>query len=182
MYNVLNHPDAPAVEELSEYVVEPVAPDVIERRREAGETLVEANLLEHDAIDAYVELSQPDEEIVDVGTVLYRLVQLFGTPQFPEYRAGEDISWRHDETFKYLLSAREGAEAPVEGDPEATTDDGRLLTVFDYHVGLGIGLAAWHDGPDATVDVETEEAIALMALITHAVTDPVQCEYEDLWF
>ncbi len=186
MYEVMDHPEAPEPEEMGEFVVEPVAPGNVREKREAGLTLVEENLLQHDDVDAYVELSEPgDREMVDVGTVLYRLVQIFGTPQFPEYQAGNDISWRTDDTFKYLLRVRKGVDAPSLDDEGADGDGGSaewLVTVFDHKVRLGVGLAEWHEDPDASVEVDPAEAIPLMAVIRQGVADPVQCEYEDLWF
>lgn len=185
MYEINDHPDAPSREEMTEYVAEPVPPREIRRQRDAGLTLVEENLLEHDAVDAYVELNQPeDREMTDIGTVLYRLVQIFGTPQFPEYQAGNDISWREDDTFKYLLRIREHGEAvvPTEGSTEVEDGDSWLVTVFDHKVRLGIGLAEWHDDPDATVEVDPEVALPLLAVVKNGVSDPIQCEYGDKWF
>ncbi|PSP75706.1 hypothetical protein BRC81_15085 [Halobacteriales archaeon QS_1_68_20] len=183
MYEVMDHPEAPAPEEMGEYLVEPVAPEEIREKRESGLTLVEANLLQHDDVDAYVELSEPtDRDIVDVGTVLYRLVQIFGTPQLPEYQAGNDISWRTDDTFKYLLRVRREPEEVVLGEEASADGEEWLVTVFDHRVRLGVGLAAWSEDPDATVSVDPAEAIPLMAVIRHGVVDPVECEYENLRF
>lgn len=192
MYEINEHPDAPEQDELAEYVVEPVPPREIRRQRDGGSTLVEENLLEHDAVDAYVEMTQPeDRSMTDVGTVLYRLVQIFGTPQFPEYQAGNDISWRDNDTFKYLLRIRESGEEVVPGEGSSAVDDESgddesdgswLVTVFDHKVRLGIGLAEWHDDPDATLDVDPTEAVPLMAVVKNGVSDPVQCEYGDKWF
>lgn len=179
-YDVLEHPDAPSFEEMTDYVAEPVAPDVIEDRRADGDHLAEVDLLDHPDVNAYVELNDPGSPgMIDVGTVLYRLVQLFGTPQFEEYVAGSDISWRTDDTFKYLLRIRKGVdeEAPLE-----EAEDSWLVTVYDRQVRLGVGLAEWHDDPDADVDVVPEEAVSLLAVVAQAVKEPVKCEYEDKLF
>lgn len=167
MYEIRDHPDAPDFAELGEFVVEPVAPDEIRERRDAGDELHEENLLEADGVDAYVHLDPDPMEptrSLDIGIALYRLVQLFGTPQFPEYMAGNDISWREDEVFKFLLEVtREEA------------DDRWLITVHDYKVSLGVSLAAWNAAPD----VDTEEAVALLSLVTNVVDHAVECEYAD---
>lgn len=194
MYEINDHPDAPSREEMGEYVVEPVPPREIRRQRDSGRTLVEENLLEHEAVDAYVELTQPqDRQMVDIGTVLYRLVQIFGTPQFPEYQAGNDISWRDDDTFKYLFRVRERGKAVIPTEGSSTIDEVRdeaaddadaawLITVFDHKIRLGVGLAEWHDDPDAAVDVDPGVAVTMLAIVKNGVTDPVQCEYKDKWF
>lgn len=172
MYEIREHPDTPDLEALGEFVVEPVAPDAIRDRREAGEELVEVNLLDADEVDAYVELN-PDPRApgdTDIGTALYRLVQLFGTPQFEEYVAGEDISWRDDETFKYLF------EVTREDEPGEW-----LITVHDWRVRLGVSLAAWSGDLDAEAPaVDPSEAVSLLALVTNLVTEPVFCEYEEV--
>ncbi len=173
MFDIREHPDAPGLDELREFVVEPIPPAEIRDRRDAGEQLVEVNLLDHQAVDAYIELKGPANAEIDIGTVLYRLVQLFGTPPFPEYQAGNDISWRTDETFKYLLEAR-----PADGPSKA----GRLLTVHDWHVHLGVSHAAWTTDPAADLDVDPAEAITSLALVSNIVTEPVECEYEGKWF
>lgn len=173
MFDIREHPDAPALDELREFVVEPIPPDEIRARRDVGEHLVEVNLLDHEAVDAYIELEGPAASEIDIGTVLYRLVQLFGTPPFPEHQAGNDISWRTDTTFKYLLEAR-----PADN-PSAT---GRLLTVHDWRVHLGVSHAAWAADPSADLDVDPAEAITTLALVSNIVTEPVECEYEGKWF
>lgn len=173
MYEIRDHPDAPSLDELREFVVEPIPPGEIRRRRDDGEHLVEVNLLDHDAVDAYVELDGPGRSELDIGTVLYRLVQLFGTPPFPEYRAGTDISWRDDTTFKYLFRAR---------GTEESADAGRLVTVHDWHVRLGVSHAAWTDDPDTRPSVDPSTAIATLALVANIVTEPVECEYRGKWF
>lgn len=173
--DIEEHPEAPSPEELGEFVVEPVPLETIRERRERGEHLVETNLLEHDEVNVYVELDDPGPGHENVGTVLYRLVQLFGTPQFPEFFAGNDITDRADTTFKYLLEVHE------------TDEDGRsernwLVTVHDWHVRFGVSLAAWSEDPDDEPAVEPTEAVPLVALLTNAVTEPVECEFEEKYF
>lgn len=174
--DIRKHPDAPDVEQLSDVIVEPVAPKTIERHRTDGQVLVEDDVREREDLDVHAHLSEEPGEAVneDVGTALYRLVQLFGTPQLPEYRAGTDLSERDDTTFKYLLRARleeSGDELPNEW----------LITVQDWHVELGVSVAAWRDEPvEFTADAKT--ALASLALAHNIVNQPVQCEYKDIPF
>lgn len=172
--DIRTHPDAPDREDLDKYLIEPVPASEIAARREAGERLVEYNVPDADDLDVYAELNPEPFRSGhdDVGTVLYRLVQLFGTPQFPEYRAGEDISHRTDTTFKYLFSVKRGVSDP-DPDPDAEVEvevefaEEWLITVHDWHVGLGVSLAEWRpndadgrgddsDGDDEEGETETD--------------------------
>jgi hypothetical protein len=199
--DIRTHPDAPNREDLSDFLVEPVPADDIEDRRAAGEELIEYNVLEAEDLDVYAELDpepfEPGHD--DIGTVLYRLVQLFGTPQFPEYRAGADISHREDRTFEYLFTVKAGAS-----DPEAEPDDQWLITVHDWHVGLGVSLAEWHEegasesgsdleandrepetrdsGIDELEAFDRDRALASLALVYYIVTDSVRCVFADRWY
>ena len=194
--DIRTHPDAPNREDLGHFLVEPVPTSTIEERRAAGEKLIEYNVLEADDLDVYAELDpepfEPGHD--DIGTVLYRLVQLFGTPQFPEYRAGADISHREDTTFRYLFTVKKGAS-----DPEAEPDDQWLITVHDWHVGLGVSLAEWREEtaseggngleaddrepePRESGTFDRDRALASLALVYYMVTDSVQCVFADRWY
>jgi hypothetical protein len=199
--DIRTHPDAPNREDLGDFLVEPVPASTIEERRAAGEELIEYNVLEAEDLDVYAELDpepfEPGHD--DIGTILYRLVQLFGTPQFPEYRAGADISHREDTTFEYLFTVKAGAS-----DPEAEPDDQWLITVHDWHVGLGVSLAKWREegASESGSDLETNDrepetrdsgieeseafdrdrALASLALVYYIVTDSVQCVFADRWY
>jgi hypothetical protein len=177
--DIRDHPDAPPLEELQNFTLVPVARETIESRLADGERLEEINLREARE-DVYVELtpdpSQPGPAD-DIGTALYRLVQLFGTPQVPGFEAGADVSDREDTTFKYLFRLR--ATGDVE---ERTLPEEWLVTVFDWHVELGVGLATWSG--DETSPEEYGDGVALvsLALATNVVSEPVTCEYEDTWY
>ena len=177
-YDIREHPQAPPVEELREFTLIPVAREEIRSRREAGATLRELNLRE-ERDDVYVELEPDPTERGrhdDVGTALYRLVQLFGTPNVPGYDAGDDLSGREDTTFEYLLRVVNESDAD-----ERTLPDEWLITVYDYHVELGVGLAGWDDEVDPAA---YDDAVGLvsLALATNIVTEPLECVYEDKWF
>ncbi|WP_284014283.1 hypothetical protein [Halobaculum litoreum] len=177
-YDIREHPQAPPVDELREFTLVPVSREEIETRLADGEELSELNLREA-RNDVNVELD-PDPtgrgEHDDVGTALYRLVQLFGTPNVPGYDAGSDLSDRDDETFKYLLRLVNESD-----EDERTLPDEWLVTVYDYHVELGIGLAGW-SGETDPAEYGDAVQIVTMALVTNVVSEPLQCVYKDKWF
>ncbi|GAA0194700.1 hypothetical protein [Halobaculum roseum] len=178
-YDIRDHPQSPPVEELREFTMVPISREEILSRREEGASLREVNLREA-RNDVHVELEPDPTERGshdDIGTALYRLVQLFGTPNVPGYDAGDDLSDREDTTFKYLLRVINESDAD-----ERTLPDEWLITVYDYHVELGVGTAAWDD--DAVDPGEYDDAVEIvsMALATNVVTEPLQCVYKDKWY
>ena len=181
--DIRDHPDAPPIEELREFTLVPVARREIERRQREGERLEEVNLRES-RDDVYVEM-EPDPTsrgpADDIGTALYRLVQLFGTPQVPGFEAGSDVSDRGDTTFKYLLRLTTAADAPVDVGDRSLPDEW-LVTVYDWHTQLGVGVAGWSgDDVDPAAYGDAVELVSL-ALVTNVVTEPVACEYEGMWY
>lgn len=176
--DIRNHPDAPDLERIDDVTIEPIPREVIRDRLEDGQELVEDNLTERDDLDARLELSDdPGQEVTaNVGTALYRYVQLFGTPQWPGYFAGDDISDREDTTFKYLF------RATVEQDDDAyELPDEWLFTVHDWHVNVGASYAEWREDGG---DVVAADNVALTTLhVAHNLgNEPVECEYESIWF
>lgn len=176
--DIRDHPDAPSLEELREFTLVPVARGEIETRFQNGEELRERNLRE-ERTDVSVQLNADPGEPggnLDVGMVLYRLVQLFGTPQVPGFEAGGDVSDRDDTTFKYLFRLIR------EGEVDGSLPDEWLVTVFDNHVDLGVGLAGWSgDGVDPS-EYGDDVVLVSLALATNVVTEPVTCAYEDKWY
>lgn len=174
-FEIRDHPAAPPLEQLQDLTLVPVPPTEIESRFDAGEQLVEVDLMD-DRDDVVVHLE--DEPMAgdtkeDIGTALYRFTQLFGTPQFPGFTAGTDVSDRDDTTFKYLfeLQAEDAPDLP----------DSWLVTVYDRHVRLGVGLAGWEGETDPT-DYDESVGIVSIALVTNVATEPVQCEYKGKWY
>jgi hypothetical protein len=178
--DIFEHPDAPDVEALGEFIVEPVAPEDVRRFRAKEFTLVEDNLIEREDLDVRMPLQRAGQderpEIPDdIGTYLYRYTQLFGTPQHPDYLAGQDIRDRTNETFKYVLrvTAPEHDELPEEW----------LMTIFDWKVGLGAGVADWYEDPaDAEVRASRQQALTTLQLAHNIGSEPIQCEYEEVWY
>lgn len=181
--DIRTHPDAPDPELFreSEFLVEPIPLDEIEQKREQGMVLVEDNVRERDDLNvmAYISDDPSGQNAQSVGIGLYRLVQLFGTPQLPEYRAGEDITHRTDEVFKYLFRARFEEDArPDEEFPEEW-----LFTVHDSHVRFAASVAEWRDQTDDTsFTADDELALTTYALAQQLVVEPIPCVYEDMLY
>lgn len=185
--DIREHPDAPDLERIQDVTVDPVPRGEIERRREEGYVLVEDKLRERADLDIRLELNDEPGEAYDddVGTVLYRYCQLFGTPQLPEYQAGEDISDREDEVFKYLL------RASVKGEDHGLPNEW-LFTVYDWRVELGASIAEWQESEesgsttpttlDADFEADTDVALTTLQFVHNVGNEPVQCEYEGIWF
>lgn len=174
--DVRSHPDAPDLEQLQNVLLEPITREEIERRREEGEVLVEDLVNERDDLDVRAPMSDEPGEPVDgdVGTAMYRLTQLFGTPQFPEYVAGEDISDRVETTYKYLF------RASVEDDV-ADLPDEWLMTIQDWRVEVGVAVCEWREADEEFTADETV-ALTAMALAQNVTSEPIQCDYKDIWY
>lgn len=174
-FEIREHPDAPPVEQLQDLTLVPTPPAEIEDRLAEGRELQEVNLMD-DRDDVVVHLNttpMEEETNADIGTAMYRLTQLFGTPQLPGYAAGTDVSDRTDTTFKYLFELRTGDAEDL--------PDSWLVTIFDHHVRLGVGLAGWEGETDPTT-YDEQVALVSVALAANVTTEPVQCEYKDKWY
>ncbi|GKZ13605.1 hypothetical protein [Haladaptatus sp. T7] len=174
--DIRNHPDAPDFEDLQDLLIEPVSRSEIEARRDDGDVLVEDNVREREDLNVVAYLSgDPDAAETDnIGVPLYRLVQLFGTPQLPELQAGEDISGRTDATFKYLFRVTHKGtpgELPTEW----------LMTIHDSHVRFAASVAEWRDA-ETEFTADSKLALTTYALALELVLEPVECVYEGLRF
>lgn len=178
--DITEHPEAPDLEELGDFVVEPVPLDEIRRRHDEGLALIEDNLVERDDLDVRIPLYRAadgrEKQQQDIGTYLYRFIQLFGSPQLPEYFAGEDISDRTNETFKFLLRVLTPEDA------DGALPDQWLMTVYDWKVGLGVGVAEWCEDGDPDVTAGSEQAYVSLRLAHNIGSEPVQCEFEGIWY
>ncbi|MCO8246991.1 MULTISPECIES: hypothetical protein [unclassified Haladaptatus] len=174
--DIRNHPDAPDFEELQDILIEPVARSEIEARRDDGALLIEDNVREREDLNvvAYVSDDSDGSDATDIGVPLYRLIQLFGTPQLPELQAGEDISGRRDATFKYLFRVTH------KGDPVELPSEW-LMTIHDSHVRFAASVAEWRDGNTDFV-ADPKLALTTYALALQLVLDPVECVYEGVPF
>ncbi|ODR82313.1 hypothetical protein BG842_00945 [Haladaptatus sp. W1] len=174
--DIRNHPDSPDFEDLQDLLIEPVSRSEIEARRDDGDVLVEDNVREREDLNVVAYLSgDPDAAETDnIGVPLYRLVQLFGTPQLPELQAGEDISGRMDSTFKYLFRVTHKGtpgELPTEW----------LMTIHDSHVRFAASVAEWRDA-ETEFTADSKLALTTYALALELVLEPVECVYEGLRF
>lgn len=179
MFDIRQHPEAPDLERIRDVTVDPVPLAEIRERREAGEVLLEDNLRDRDDLDVQLDMSdQPGEEVTgDVGTALYRYTQLFGSPQWPDLFAGEDISDRDDEVFKFLL------RATVDQDDESyELPDEWLFTLHDWHVRLGASVATWSEDPDEAFEADTKVALTTLHIAHNLGNEAVQCEFKDIWY
>lgn len=140
------------------FTVEPVAPTVIRDRLDDGRVLVTTD------VPDYLDRSIASD--ADPGIALYRLVQLFGTPNVPGLEAGADQPMRERTTWQYLFRVGVGPAADVDDTSDAAGTDaaatdatgadagatgeapaaGRedLLSVYDYRTDLSVGISEWH--------------------------------------
>ena len=112
------------------FTLEPIAPDRIDEHLQAGA------VLETIDIPTYLDRGLVVES--DTGAALYRLVQLFGTPNVPGVEAGANQRERTVTTWQYLFRLH---DAPPEG-PERDL----LVSIYDYKTDISVGLSGWHSG------------------------------------
>lgn len=167
------------IAQLQEFHVEPVSPARIAERREDGETLV--------TVDVPSYLGPRLDVDVDTSIVLYRLVQLFGTPNVPGLEAGADQPDRETRTWQYLLDARY--------EPEEGEGWQRLLSVYDHKTNVSVGMSAWTDADESTfpfpepsvephpdVDLPPDDDLkGVVRVVRSTVEHVVEATYKDLW-
>ncbi len=174
--DIRDHPDAPDFEDLEDVLVEPVPQSEIEARREDGELLIEDNVRNREDLNviAYISGDTEATDTKNIGVPLYRLIQLFGTPQLPEFQAGEDISGRRDATFKYLFRVTH------KGDPDELPSEW-LMTIHDSHVRFAASVAEWRSDNTEFV-ADSKLALTTYTLALQLVLEPVECLYEGVLF
>jgi len=154
---------------LEGFTLSPVAPGDIDARLAAGDRL--------DVIDVPGALDRRLHLDTGTGLVLYRLVQLFGTPNVPDLEAGADQPPRERTTWRYLFEAtydpvsvddrpdsdEDDAESTGPGPGSETADEDAavwetprecLLAVYDYGTDVSVGIATW---TAAGLDDRTEQ-------------------------
>lgn len=157
--------------------LEPVAPATV-RDRAGDEVLVTTD------IPGYLNRGlAPD---ADTSIALYRLVQMFGTPNVPGLEAGADQPTRERTTWQYLFRV---TYAPDEAPPEEL-----LVSVYDDRTNLSVGLSEWVDrsstdrvalepsaDPLPSGEIPPEEFLVnLVKLVLSTVEHAVGATYEDL--
>lgn len=163
------------------FAIEPVRPEAIEeRRREAAlETL---DVPRHLGRKLVVETG--------TGNALYRLVQLFGTPNVSGLEAGASSRERGPTTWQYLFAVT----YELGPDEDAPTD--LLLSIYDYKTDVSTGLSIWNEGTDAEPGIrdpvetksptmepvpDAEFLETVVQLVLNVVEEPVSATYEGLW-
>jgi hypothetical protein len=169
------------LERFERFVIEPVRPEAIEeRRREAAlETL-----------DVPRHLGRKLVVGTGTGNALYRLVQLFGTPNVPGLEAGATSRERGPTTWQYLFAVT------YEPGPDEDAPTDLLLSIYDYKTDVSTGLSAWSEEKEAEPGirdpVETKSSTmgsipdaefleTVVQLVLNIVEEPVSATYEELW-
>jgi hypothetical protein len=187
--------DVERSQRLQGFTLQPVAPEAIETRLAAGDRLA--------VVDLPGRLDRRLHVDAGTGTVLYRLVELFGTPNVPGFEAGADQPPRERTTWRYLF---ETTYEPVpEG--EIGIDDGEtavwatprecLVAVYDWKTNVSVGVATWEPAglddraaqlpePGADGDlppgVDAEPfLVGLVQLVVATVEEPVGATYKGQW-
>lgn len=179
--------DPEALVWLEEFELRPVEPEAIRSAVADGQQLV--------TMDIPGYLGRSLAPTVDTGTALYRLNQLFGTPNVPGLEAGADQPDRVKTTWHYLFRATHDPTAREE--PRFEIPDGgseHLLSVYDLKTNLSIGLSAWVPAEGERIALEPESTplpgadlpeedfmVALVQLVLSAVEHAVSATYKELW-
>lgn len=120
------------------------------------------------------------------GMAMYRLTQLFGTPNVDVWTAGSEMAERDVSTWQYLFEVVFSSE---EGE-----DEEFLLSIYDYKTDVSVGLSTWDEsGGERPVPAPTGAAPegfelpdeefreGLVQLTLNVLEEPVPATHEDLW-
>lgn len=185
--------DERTLEWFERFTVTPVSPAVV-MERTAGQTL--------ETLDIPAHLDRQLVVDADPGTALYRLVQLFGTPNVPGFEAG-GVSHSHERsvtTWQYLFDVTYDPPDDDEGNAsertKADSPTSLLLSVYDYKTDVSTGLSGWieDDGQRAALDpiestgraslasIPDEEFLeGVVQLVLNMTEEPVQATHKQLW-
>lgn len=167
------------------FTVEPVDPNEIRERLDRGKVLETVDIPEYLGRKLVVD--------PEAGLVLYRLVQLFGTPNVPKFEAGGNATERDVTTWQYLFR--------VTFDPERNDEpvEEFLVSVYDFKTDPSTGLSTWRDPGEhpperqlrpptgsaadcRAVELPDEEFLTgIVQLILNVIEEPVPATYKDLW-
>ncbi len=125
----------------------PVPPAEIRRRAEDA-TLVTAD------IPDYLDSGLAPE--ADTAIALYRLVQLFGTPNVPGLEAGADQDSRERVTWQYLFEVTDDG-----GEGEDGREREYLLSVYDDRTNVSAGLSEFRPHDEDGVPVPGGDRVAV---------------------
>jgi hypothetical protein len=169
------------------FTLEPVEPTKIESHLNRGKHL--------STLDIPTYLDRQLVAGAETGTALYRLVQLFGTPNVPGRTAGASQRERETTTWQYLFQVtfdREGNGEEIENAPEEF-----LLSVYDYKTNISTGLSAWHpvDEEKWMIREPTDDLaacpevsppsddflISVVQLVLNMIEESVPATFKGLW-
>lgn len=174
--------DADDLEWFDRFTLRPADPEEVRRRFEAGEALATMDLPSY--------LARPLTVDADTGLALYRLVQLFGTPNVAGLEAGADQPDRELTTWQYLF------EVTFESEEDDADAREFLLSVYDYKTDVSTGLSTFLADPEAGggqprqpardpppgLDVPDDEfLVGVVQLVLNTVEEPVPATFKDLW-
>jgi hypothetical protein len=161
----------------------PTAPSVINERLRNGESIV--------TMDIPSYLGPTADTDCETGVALYRLVQLWGTPNVPGMTAGAMEFDRERTSWQYLFDvAYDRRDEDGEDIPETFR-----LAVYDYKTDVSAGFADFVETDEAIGTVEDPDgepvpAAAMppdhflegvMALALNMVDEAVPATYKELW-
>lgn len=175
--------DGERLEWFQRFTLTPTHPAAVSERLRDGATL------ETTDIPSY--LGSKAETDCETGVALYRLVELWGTPNVPGMTAGAMELERDRRTWQYLFDVDYD---PRPEDGEAVPDSFRL-SVYDYKTDVSAGLSGFgptgndvgavHEPSEdvvAPVSVPPDEFLeGVMALALNMVDQPVPATYKELW-
>jgi hypothetical protein len=157
--------------------------------REINEQLRDGQTIKTLDIPGY--LGPKAETECETGVALYRLVQLWGTPNVPGMTAGAMEADRDRTTWQYLFDVDyDLAEADDDSIPESFR-----LSVYDLKTNISSGLSAFVESDDGIGSVHepsdsVEAALPTMpdqflegvvALALNMVDEAVPATYKELW-
>lgn len=168
-------------EEFERFTLEPVAPETVREELDEGALAV---------VDVPEYLGRKLVVECETAVGLYRLIQLFGTPNVPGMEAGREELDRDTTTWQYLFRVSYDHEIDEDAPSEF------LLSVYDYKTDVSVGISEWVasdeagtvHGPIGDAAVHPEVSMpnddfleTVVQLVLNMVEEPVPASYQDLW-
>lgn len=170
--------DDEKLEWFERFDMRPVDPATIEERIADGEVLKTVDLPMH--LDRQLVVDP------ETGMALYRLIQLFGTPNVTVWTAGSGMPDRDVTSWKYLFD--------VTFSGEDSEDRQFLLSIYDHKTEVSVGLSLWDkvgdEGPVPEPMASPPEGFelpdekfceGLVQLTLNVVEEPVPATFKELW-
>lgn len=175
--------DADRLDWFQRFTLRPTEPSEINRRLGDGRAL--------ETTDIPTYLGSKAETECETGVALYRLVELWGTPNVPGMTAGA-IQFERDRTTWQFLFDVDYERRPED---ETAVPDSFRLSVYDYKTDVSAGLSGFGETDDRVGTVrEPGEAVAssvtpppdeflegVMGLVLNMVDEPVPASYKEYW-